>query len=454
MYISIPKSVEKTLRIYSFVVISLGFLLIVLINSSSLFSSSKVKALYFPGGKEGGDFVNICGVNPQDLPNMTSWPTRSGAECSFECNESACSNVVTICRCEEDEITTREYNGIVAEVCENNCKAPEDWGLGPNVSYNLLTSADDTDCFMWQVDTKINGWIDGNPIMDWVVWKGRRIGDPSCQEDVEQDICPYSSTEAKVKKSTAQTWANSITIDQGKKFNIGSFHNSSGMYASDTQIVVKDPEGKEILSCSTDNSGCNGAILTASLVGMYTVSVKSFSNGDSFYPEAECNASATVNSEEREEEQEQDFTILKIVNHDTTNFKPGEHVEFKIVIENTGDTTINTLLFKDQYNPNYLHFIDIRGRRSSTSTFTNLTDHVSFSDLSSNSRQMMINDITILLGNLKVSQKYIILVTFEAKPVTDDTTTKNISIADDGIREKQDDADIIITFKQPPPTDK
>lgn len=53
--------------------------------------------------------------------------------------------------------------------------------------------------------------------------------------------CQYSSTQARVQPDISQPWKQSYTIDQGQRFNVGSFHNGTGQFASDTTLTVTGP---------------------------------------------------------------------------------------------------------------------------------------------------------------------------------------------------------------------
>ncbi len=87
--------------------------------------------------------------------------------------------------------------------------------------------------------------------------------------------CPYENTQARVQKDATVAWTNSITINEGGTFRIGSFHDGTGQFADDTRLRVNAPDGTKIVDCEgTSNDGaCNGKTVTADQAGTYTIRV-------------------------------------------------------------------------------------------------------------------------------------------------------------------------------------
>ncbi len=51
-------------------------------------------------------------------------------------------------------------------------------------------------------------------------------------------LCPYKNTQARVQADITRDWEKVIGIWKGSSFNVGSFHNETGQFASDTRIRV------------------------------------------------------------------------------------------------------------------------------------------------------------------------------------------------------------------------
>lgn len=81
------------------------------------------------------------------------------------------------------------------------------------------------------------------------------------------ETCEYSSTQARVQPTTADPWQSHYTLMCNQKFNVGSFHDNTGQFATDTKIKVTAPNGaSKIFS--------NGGTVTPVQNGTYTISVR------------------------------------------------------------------------------------------------------------------------------------------------------------------------------------
>lgn len=99
--------------------------------------------------------------------------------------------------------------------------------------------------------------------------------------------CNYSSTQARVQNNISTPWSQNIQVGCDKSFNVGSFHNGTGQFASDTQINIVGPNGQ---NGNINLPVSNGQRVSVPSIGTYFVFVSTngnFSGG--------CYDVATVN---------------------------------------------------------------------------------------------------------------------------------------------------------------
>lgn len=55
--------------------------------------------------------------------------------------------------------------------------------------------------------------------------------------------CIYSSTQSRIQKNATDPWVKNLALNCNESFTVGSFHNNSAQWATDTSILVTDPYG-------------------------------------------------------------------------------------------------------------------------------------------------------------------------------------------------------------------
>ena len=269
-----------------------------------------------------------------------------------------------------------------------------------------------------------------------------------CQGEVDE--CPYTSTEARVRETVNSNWQSSITIDEGGAFRIAGFHNgTTGVYAEDIQLYLEDSEGG-IFYCDGDESGCNNQLITNALAGVYTLTVRTYNPLENFYDDPDCDglAHTYVNVIPKE----RDFDLFKRV-VGKSSYEEGEVVTFEIEIVNLGEVIIDELYFEDQYNPRFLNFIDIVGKRinnNTTISSMNLSEYIQEPE----EGELQIEDLTLHLGDLNIDEGYILEMSFKTLSVNNDVETCNYAFADDSYEQEDDIVCIDINYEEPPPTDR
>lgn len=93
--------------------------------------------------------------------------------------------------------------------------------------------------------------------------------------------CNYSSTQARWQVNTSDPWDSSKTITLGQSANVGSFHDTTGQFASDTTLTITGP--------GNNTTRTNGQSFQPSQAGTYTLTVTT--NGQSG---AACTDTATL----------------------------------------------------------------------------------------------------------------------------------------------------------------
>lgn len=96
---------------------------------------------------------------------------------------------------------------------------------------------------------------------------GRGCSDKATVNVTAQTTCQYGSTQARVQKDFSDPWKEVITIRRGETFNVGSFHDTTGQFASDTTLKVTNPQ-------QNVRTYRNGSVVRALQVGLYTLNVK------------------------------------------------------------------------------------------------------------------------------------------------------------------------------------
>lgn len=95
--------------------------------------------------------------------------------------------------------------------------------------------------------------------------------------------CQYSSTQARVHKDITDPWKQHMTIGCDKTFEVASFHDNTGVYATDTTLRLTGPNNYNKLVF-------NGQRITVPDHGTYTLHVTTHNQ----YGGA-CSNTATVN---------------------------------------------------------------------------------------------------------------------------------------------------------------
>ncbi len=77
--------------------------------------------------------------------------------------------------------------------------------------------------------------------------------------------CRYGSTQARVQRDIRDPWKGYLEINRGDSFNVGSFHDHTGVFASDTRLSIVGP--------GIDTTRRNGGTVWVYRPGVYTLSV-------------------------------------------------------------------------------------------------------------------------------------------------------------------------------------
>ncbi|MDD3647738.1 MAG: hypothetical protein PHS44_04545 [Candidatus Dojkabacteria bacterium] len=280
------------------------------------------------------------------------------------------------------------------------------------------------------------------------------------------DECPYNSTQARVAEGMNGAWASSVTLEEGDKFRIASFHNDTGNFAVDTNLTLSDPSGSTVVDCNGDIKGCNGKLVDAALVGTYLLTVKTYTKDRStFYPEPECNDMAYAYVEVVPEES--DFEVKKI-DQKEDNGQPdtyvwGEDVKFNITVTNTGDTVLGQVFpikFVDSYNHSHLEYLQfskaVRQKKDSSGNWMTVqkgAGKVNDAAYIDTNGDIVVDDLSEHLGNLDVGERYLLVLKFKAV-YKGNITTDNYVLVTNGDQKDDDRDKIKIIYNPPPPTDK
>lgn len=102
------------------------------------------------------------------------------------------------------------------------------------------------------------------------------------------NACPYGSTQARVQRNIDDPWKQQMDLSCGDKFNVGSFHDGTGQFATDTKLRVEGPRVLFVTRLNHDFS--NGQSIRAWFPGKYTLFVTTEGKRGSA-----CEQKATVN---------------------------------------------------------------------------------------------------------------------------------------------------------------
>ncbi|MBN2015915.1 hypothetical protein JW766_03705, partial [Candidatus Dojkabacteria bacterium] len=301
--VKLPKFLEKFLNIYSIIIVVLGFTAIIYMNISALKSPIEAQIsgcagpcpsfapfcdidFHSPGGTRYG---SIC----TDITSTTC-PSTGPVDCSTPstCNDSMRQHLnhgqTVMCVPAGD----RCGGGSMGYCSVGNA---EDCFVGiPGVNYRSCG------CDMNSCIAKCEAELSGQPedVTHWTYYDTCS----GCQQLFRCDCdrqpppppgCPYTNTQARVQEDMYHHWMPEITINVGESFRVGSFHNGTGQFASDTRLEVAGPNGFSF-SCDARNSGCNGQTIFNVTNGTYTLTVRTYNPDGGLYPESECNATAHV----------------------------------------------------------------------------------------------------------------------------------------------------------------
>lgn len=486
--VKLPLFVQKFLNIYSIVTVSLGFIIIVLLNSNSLYSVTKDIYAY-PNGP--GEILNICGAG---CPAVESdWDTRAG-DCGYDsqyrCNRYACNGrknsvpgditdcYLSVYRCEEGE------EGWIGDcgLCNENL----DPYFYDYINYSDVFNVDidpfhhsglPTDCLMIQIDL-FCGYGSDWRTYDWVVWKGNRFGSPECKPAPPPlQGCYYNGNPVRAVISSdpsTASWedltsdSDSALVWTNDNIYIGGIA-SDGVYMigqhidgneDDGVITINGPDGYSV-SGSCNSSGITntnfdcimGPISTAGLsAGLYTINL----TVDENYNDPDCIDIGFFRIVEipSPPPPEQDFEIQKILLDPQNEYISRDTVRFGVSITNTGETIIDQMLFLDRYDSRYLEFVSMTGRHEQSGREVDFTDILTIKEIWNNLFEIQIDNLAQYLGNLEPNESYRLELTFNIKSLAASVTTCNLAIADDGNNRKADQVCLNIVLVTVPPTDK
>ncbi len=78
--------------------------------------------------------------------------------------------------------------------------------------------------------------------------------------------CKNGSTQSRVQTNSSSPWSPSLNLKPGESFNVGSFHNGTGQFATDTTLLVTGPGGYQVLAT-------NGQTIKSEQEGYYVLRV-------------------------------------------------------------------------------------------------------------------------------------------------------------------------------------
>ncbi len=361
--------------------------------------------------------------------------------------------------CYEDHCECNNANGcdLYLHICEEwgqhskggkICISPnpikvKDMANGESVSLDSILAG--IDCKYVQIDVNTPGHVPyagdlGAITLGWTDWTvcGQQPPpeQPPQQPPENPAVCPYSSTQARVQRDISDPWKPNMSVDCGTSFRVGAFHDHTGEFAGDTQLQIVGPGFNQVLS--------NGGVVTTAAAGTYSVYATTRVAGtSSFYPEDACKALATVVCTQDVVENP-GYTLTKVATNAVGSYDIGAQVRFRIVLQNTGDTTLTTIRFRDSFDSRYLTFVSAFGT-SPTVNNLNITNSLN----TSVQDYMMIlsnEDITTVLGDLAPGQSYSIDFTFNANRASH-STCNDVFAHPTGLTEKQARACVGIVLK-------
>lgn len=148
--------------------------------------------------------------------------------------------------------------------------------------------------------------------------------------------------------------------------------------------------------------------------------------------DANCNLNCTL------QDLQEGITITKDVIDDRV-YLVGEQIRFRVRVTNTGETTLNTVRFRDSWDPTYLRYL---GGSVTKSTGDRIND-ISPLITSQTRSEIIINDVTnSILGDLRTGQYYEFELVFSALAPTPDNnpeTCNDAFVRGDDLPEVSDD---------------
>ncbi len=229
-----------------------------------------------------GYFSNICGT--VSAP-PGSWPQHNANPACQGCSESGyCSgNVVRVFRCAPGE-----------QMSDIECRA-NGTIVGGNANFDSTFVSHNgipADCWMYQVDVfGDNTW---DTLQDFVVWKGNRFGDPSCQPEPVQSFSCNSKTS--VPAGSTPTKMEYVTPGQVIEYTVNySVENIPAGEASITDII---PTGVTLLEYRILEHATNNCIVRTDIEAgrdaVYCRNQNSTENNFHLYVKVVVNDPATV----------------------------------------------------------------------------------------------------------------------------------------------------------------
>jgi len=403
-------SIKKLLIIYSAIIVAVG-----IFSSSALFY--KDRDVSAAGWVVNGEVGNCLG---------------SSCICTLQ---GGCEVWRHVCREERQ-------SGIC--ISSNPERLP-DMAFGDNRSYSSFYSG--LECAYIQIDVNYHGSDPsaadhGGVTFFWDDWSvcgeeppppppppGDDDEPPGPPPDDGGEGCPYDSTEARVRKNPGDTWLQSMELVCGESFYVGSFHNNNfTKFANDTVMRVTPPVG-------VDKYLGNNQIYQTSALGKYDVYVGTLIPGtdNKWYKEAECLGYANVICVE--EAGAGGFRITKVATNEKGPYDLGAIVNFRVVIENTGDQTLNAIAYRDVFDSSYLEFVYVLAVSPSYPGGFDMTPHLSVSK-NGNITTLSNPDITSQLGDLGPGQLIYFDYTFRAKSASS-RACNDAFAKPEGLSEKQ-----------------
>ncbi len=230
-------------------------------------------------------------------------------------------------------------------------------------------------------------------------------------------------------------------------------------------INITGPNGfSQSDACDSGDCTLSPINISSLAAGVYTVSLRINEPYD--YDDPDCD---DIGYFRVLEEPEGNFDVRKVVTNPRQYYRPGDHVKFNVEITNTGETTLDYMRFVDYWNPHHMRLANYnliaRRQRCNASTDNCNTNnrvtlrrghHYRLVDINANRRQIVVDDLTEYLGDLRAGEnyyeKFVISFDFVARAVR--RTTCNVAIGDDGEDHRMARKCVPIRYSPPTPTDR